>query len=57
MLWEGFNTMSCIDCGRKSRVVNSYGEKMCYICHSKFIEEQEDGRRIPKKGSNEGFVD
>ena len=57
MLWEGFNTMSCIDCGRKSRVVNSYGEKMCYICHSKFIEEQEDGRRIPKKGSNEGLVE
>ena len=57
MLWEGLITVSCIDCGRKSKVNNCYGEQMCYICHLKFIEEQEDGRRVPKKRNDEGYDD
>jgi hypothetical protein len=55
MLWEGFNSVSCVDCGRKSKVKNCYGEEMCYECHS--IYEEQDGQRIPKERSDEGLVE
>ena len=57
MLWEGFNAMPCVDCKEDAGIINCYEEVMCCKCYSKFIEEQEDGQRIPKERSNEGFVE
>ena len=56
MLREGFSIMSCVDCGEDAVIINCYKEVMCCKCYSELIEG-EDGRKIPEKGSNEGFVE
>ena len=43
MLWKGFKAVPCIDCERKSNLKNCYGEEMCYECHSRLEEENEQG--------------
>lgn len=49
--------MSCLECGKDSVIINGYMEAMCCDCYTRFIEEQEYGRRISEERNNEGFVE